>query len=125
METLSAVVAQQPQSRSAPVGPGFTRAKPRGHSHMLKVISNSKDSRPHRFSDRKEALDESASGALPARLDLVARLKSSYPEIVNAPTPDLIRHRTTSPAYMKTPHDVGCNRMRDQYENKQYRSGKN
>ncbi|WP_227999544.1 SH3-like domain-containing protein [Nocardia australiensis] len=55
-----------------------------------------------------------------AQLDLVARLESSYPELPNAPTPDLIDHERFS-AYMKTVHDVGGEPdapMR--YENKQY-----
>jgi hypothetical protein len=41
-----------------------------------------------------------------SRLDLVARLKSAYPELPDAPTPDLI-DRERFWAYMKTSHDVG------------------
>src|ERR1700747_2407119 len=41
-----------------------------------------------------------------AHLELVARLKSSYPELPDAPTPDLIDHERFA-AYVKTPHDVG------------------
>src|SRR6201994_5060455 len=41
-----------------------------------------------------------------AHLELVARLKSSYPELPDAPTPDLIDHQRFT-AYTKTPHDVG------------------
>src|ERR1700748_3061105 len=40
------------------------------------------------------------------QLELVARLKSSYPELPDAPTPDLIDHQRFT-AYTKTPHDVG------------------
>ncbi|BBY10249.1 hypothetical protein MMARJ_09890 [Mycobacterium marseillense] len=40
------------------------------------------------------------------QLDLVARLKSAYPELPDAPTPDLIDHDRFA-AYVKTPHDVG------------------
>jgi hypothetical protein len=55
-----------------------------------------------------------------AHLDLVARLKSSYPEIVDAPTPDLIDHDYFT-AYMKTSHDVGGEPdVPMKYENKQY-----
>ncbi|BAY00226.1 nitrile hydratase subunit beta [Mycobacteroides stephanolepidis] len=55
-----------------------------------------------------------------SRLDLVARLKSSYPEIVDAPTPDLIDHAYFA-AYMKTSHDVGGEPDAPiKYENKQY-----
>lgn len=55
-----------------------------------------------------------------SRLDLVARLKSSYPEIVDAPTPDLIDHDYFT-AYMKTSHDVGGEPDAPiKYENKQY-----
>jgi len=39
-------------------------------------------------------------------LDLVARLKSAYPDLPDAPTPDLIDHERFT-AYAKTPHDVG------------------
>ncbi|WP_433667036.1 SH3-like domain-containing protein [Nocardia sp. CA-136227] len=55
-----------------------------------------------------------------AQLDLVARLKSSYSETPDAPTPDLMDHEHFA-AYMKTVHDVGgepCAPMK--YENKQY-----
>lgn len=55
-----------------------------------------------------------------AHLDLVARLKSSYPELPDAPTPDLIDHERFT-AYMKTPHDVGGEPDAPmKYENKQY-----
>ncbi|MBB3035727.1 nitrile hydratase subunit beta [Hoyosella altamirensis] len=55
-----------------------------------------------------------------ARLDLVARLKSSYPEIPEAPTPDLLDHERFN-AYMKTVHDVGGEPDAPmKYENKQY-----
>jgi hypothetical protein len=55
-----------------------------------------------------------------SQLDLVARLKSSYPEIVQAPTPDLIDHDYFT-AYMKTSHDVGGEPdVPMKYENKQY-----
>lgn len=55
-----------------------------------------------------------------AALDLVARLKSSYPELPNAPTPDLLDHARFW-AYMKTDHDVGGEPDAPMaYENKQY-----
>ena len=40
------------------------------------------------------------------QLDLVARLHSSYPELPDAPTPDLLDH-SRFVAYMKPVHDVG------------------
>jgi hypothetical protein len=55
-----------------------------------------------------------------AQLDLVARLQSSYPELPDAPTPDLLDHARLT-AYLKPVHDVGGEPdapMR--YENKQY-----
>jgi hypothetical protein len=54
------------------------------------------------------------------QLDLVARLKSSYPELPDAPTPDMLDHHRIT-AYLKPVHDVGgepCAPMK--YENKQY-----
>ncbi|MFD4456694.1 SH3-like domain-containing protein [Nocardia sp. NPDC058480] len=55
-----------------------------------------------------------------AALDLVARLKSSYPELPNAPTPDLLDHDRLW-AYLKTDHDVGGEPDAPiAYENKQY-----
>ena len=55
-----------------------------------------------------------------AQLDLVARLKSSYPELPEAPTPDLIDHERFT-AYVKTPHDVGGEPDAPiEFENKQY-----
>jgi thiocyanate hydrolase subunit beta len=54
------------------------------------------------------------------QLDLVARLKSSYPELPDAPTPDLIDHDRFT-AYTKTPHDVGGEPDAPiAWENKQY-----
>jgi hypothetical protein len=53
-------------------------------------------------------------------LELVARLKSSYPELPDAPTPDLIDHERFT-AYTKTPHDVGGEPSAPlEFENKQY-----
>lgn len=55
-----------------------------------------------------------------AQLDLVARLKSAYPELPDAPTPDLLDHNRIT-AYLKPVHDVGGEPdapMR--YENKEY-----
>ncbi len=53
-------------------------------------------------------------------LDLVARLKSAYPELPDAPTPDLIDHERFA-AYIKTSHDVGGEPDAPlEYENKQY-----
>ncbi|MFZ1178438.1 MAG: nitrile hydratase subunit beta, partial [Mycobacterium sp.] len=55
-----------------------------------------------------------------AHLNLVARLKSSYPELPDAPTPDLIDHERFT-AYLKTPHDVGGEPDAPlEFENKQY-----
>ena len=55
-----------------------------------------------------------------AQLELVARLKSAYPELPDAPTPDLIDHDRFY-AYMKTNHDVGGEPDAPMnYENKQY-----
>jgi thiocyanate hydrolase subunit beta len=55
-----------------------------------------------------------------SRLDLVARLKSAYPELPDAPTPELIDHQRYA-AYMKTVHDVGGEPDAPiKYENKQY-----
>ena len=55
-----------------------------------------------------------------AHLELVARLQSSYPELPDAPTPDLIDHERFA-AYTKTPHDVGGEPDAPiEFENKQY-----
>ena len=55
-----------------------------------------------------------------SQLDLVARLRCSYPELPDAPTPDLIDHEYFA-AYMKTQHDVGGEPFAPmKYENKQY-----
>ena len=55
-----------------------------------------------------------------AQLDLVARLKSAYPELPDAPTPDLLDHDRIT-AYLKPVHDVGGEPDAPmKYENKQY-----
>ncbi|GAY16881.1 SH3-like domain-containing protein [Mycobacterium sp. shizuoka-1] len=55
-----------------------------------------------------------------AQLDLVARLKSAYPELPDAPTPDLIDHARLV-AYLKPVHDVGGEPDAPMtYENKDY-----
>lgn len=55
-----------------------------------------------------------------AALDLVARLTSSYPELPDAPPPDLLDHARLW-AYLKTDHDVGGEPAAAiTYENKQY-----
>lgn len=55
-----------------------------------------------------------------AQLDLVSRLKSSYPELPDAPTPDLIDHARLV-AYLKPVHDVGGEPDTPmKYENKDY-----
>jgi len=55
-----------------------------------------------------------------AQLDLVARLKSSYPELPDAPTPDLLDHARLT-AYLKPVHDVGGEPDAPmKYENKDY-----
>ncbi|MFC7676323.1 SH3-like domain-containing protein [Mycolicibacterium sp. GCM10028919] len=55
-----------------------------------------------------------------AQLDLVARLRSSYPELPDAPTPDLLDHARLT-AYLKPVHDVGGEPDAPmKYENKQY-----
>ena len=41
-----------------------------------------------------------------SHLDLLARLKSSFTDLPDAPYPDLIDHERFA-AYVKTPHDVG------------------
>lgn len=48
----------------------------------------------------------STSAERAAQLDLVARLKSSYPELPDAPTPDQLDHGRIK-AYYKPVHDVG------------------
>ena len=55
-----------------------------------------------------------------SHLDLIARLKSSFPELPQAPTPDLIDHERFT-AYVKTVHDVGGEPAApEKFENKQY-----
>ena len=55
-----------------------------------------------------------------SQLDLVARLKSAYPELPDAPTPDLLDHDRFV-AYMKPVHDVGGEPDAPmKYENKDY-----
>lgn len=55
-----------------------------------------------------------------SQLDLVARLKSAYPELPDAPTPDLLDHARIT-AYLKPVHDVGGEPDAPmKYENKQY-----
>lgn len=55
-----------------------------------------------------------------AQLDLVGRLKSGYPEIPDAPTPDLLDHGRLV-AYLKPVHDVGGEPDAPmKYENKEY-----
>jgi len=54
------------------------------------------------------------------QLDLVARLKSAYPELPDAPSPDLLDHDRFT-AYMKPVHDVGGEPDTPmKYENKGY-----
>jgi thiocyanate hydrolase subunit beta len=53
-------------------------------------------------------------------LDLIARLRSSFPDLPQAPTPDLIDHERFT-AYVKTVHDVGGEPAApEKFENKQY-----
>ncbi|PJK23667.1 nitrile hydratase subunit beta [Mycolicibacterium goodii] len=55
-----------------------------------------------------------------AKLDLVGRLKAHFPEVPDAPTPDLLDHDRFL-AYMKTVHDVGGEPDAPmKYENKEY-----
>lgn len=55
-----------------------------------------------------------------AKLDLVGRLKAHFPEIPDAPPPDLLDHDRFL-AYMKTVHDVGGEPDAPmKYENKEY-----
>jgi hypothetical protein len=55
-----------------------------------------------------------------AHLELVGRLKSAYPEMPDAPPPDLLDHERFL-AYMKTVHDVGGEPDAPmKYENKDY-----
>ena len=62
----------------------------------------------------------STSAERAAHLEYVSRLKSSYPEVPDAPPPDLIDHERFW-AYMKTSHDVGGEPAApEKFENKQY-----
>ncbi len=62
----------------------------------------------------------STSAERAAQLALVARLKSAYPELPDAPTPDLLDHKRIT-AYLKPVHDVGGEPDAPMtYENKQY-----
>ena len=55
-----------------------------------------------------------------SQLDLIARLKSAFTDLPDAPPPDLIDHERFT-AYMKTPHDVGGEPDAPiKFENKQY-----
>ncbi|OMC03957.1 nitrile hydratase [Mycobacterium sp. NS-7484] len=55
-----------------------------------------------------------------AQLNLVGRLKSAYPELPDAPTPDLLDHDRLI-AYLKPVHDVGGEPDAPmKYENKEY-----
>jgi hypothetical protein len=55
-----------------------------------------------------------------SQLELVSRLKSAYPELPDAPSPDLIDHDRIV-AYLKPVHDVGGELCEPQkYENKDY-----
>jgi hypothetical protein len=55
-----------------------------------------------------------------SHLDLIARLRSSFPDLPQAPTPDLIDHERFT-AYVKTVHDVGGEPATpEKFENKQY-----
>jgi hypothetical protein len=55
-----------------------------------------------------------------AQLDLMARLKSAFTDLPDAPYPDLINHERFA-AYVKTPHDVGGEPDAPiKFENKQY-----
>lgn len=55
-----------------------------------------------------------------AQLSLVARLKSSYPELPDAPTPDMLDHGRLK-AYLKPVHDVGGEPCApERFVNKQY-----
>jgi hypothetical protein len=57
-----------------------------------------------------------------SHLDLIARLKSAFTDLPDAPSPDLIDHERFS-AYVKTPHDVGGEPDAPiKFENKQYES---
>jgi thiocyanate hydrolase subunit beta len=57
-----------------------------------------------------------------SHLDLMARLKSAFTDLPDAPSPDLIDHDRFT-AYVKTPHDVGGEPDAPiKFENKQYES---
>ncbi len=58
------------------------------------------------FADPSESQSMSDAAERAAQLDLVARLRSAYPELPDAPTPDLLDHDRFV-AYMKPVHDVG------------------
>jgi hypothetical protein len=65
-------------------------------------------------------LPMSTSAERAEQLALVARLKSAYPELPDAPTPDLLDHDRLT-AYLKPVHDVGGEPDAPmKYENKQY-----
>jgi thiocyanate hydrolase subunit alpha/thiocyanate hydrolase subunit beta len=62
----------------------------------------------------------STSAERAEQLDLVARLKSAYPELPDAPPPDLLDHPRLT-AYYKPVHDVGGEPDAPiKFENKQY-----
>ncbi len=62
----------------------------------------------------------SDAGERATQLELVARLKSAYPELPDAPTPDLLDHARFD-AYLKPVHDVGGEPDAPmKYENKDY-----
>jgi thiocyanate hydrolase subunit beta len=62
----------------------------------------------------------STAAARATQLGLVARLKSAYPELPDAPTPDMLDHGRIT-AYTKPVHDVGGEPDAPmKYENKQY-----
>jgi thiocyanate hydrolase subunit beta len=55
-----------------------------------------------------------------SHLDLIARLRSAFTDLPDAPPPDLIDHERFT-AYVKTPHDVGGEPDAPiKFENKQY-----
>lgn len=55
-----------------------------------------------------------------AQLDLVSRLRSAFPELPDAPTPDLLDHARIT-AYLKPVHDVGGEPCApERFVNKQY-----
>src|SRR6478736_7798911 len=96
-------------------GPDSLDFAPWGPSRILR--GNAPLVRPVR---KTKGASMSTAAERAAQLDLVARLKSAYPELPDAPTPDMLDHSRIT-AYLKPVHDVGGEPDAPmKYENKQY-----